>query len=281
MRAVAWTLAVVTATALAPRGLQGQSTLLEQTDSLAAAGEADQARAALSEWWSARADSASRSDLQRGLWLRGLLTVDPRQAELDYQRLVVEYPGGPFTDAALLRLAQAERAEGRPERALAHLRTLVRDYPASPRRLRAQELLPDVEKEAAAAAAGDTAAATPAAPVQAAPPEVASPAAPGAPSRGEKGAPPKPPERPSAAAGRYAVQLGAFSTPDRARTLLQRATDAGLDPRLVRIPGSGLVRVRVGRFTSQDAADGRVAEIRAQGFDALLVSDADQEEVVP
>ena len=276
MRAVGWTLAVVAATALAPRGLQGQSALLEQTDSLAAAGEADQARAALSEWWSARADSASRSDLQRGLWLRGLLTVDPRQAELDYQRLVVEYPGGPFTDAALLRLAQAERAEGRPERALAHLLTLVRDYPSSPRRLRAQELLPDVEKEAAAAPSGDTAAATPAAPAQAAPAP-----APGPPSRGEEGAPAKPPGRPSASSGRYAVQLGAFSTPDRARTLLQRARDAGLDPRLVRIPGSGLVRVRVGRFTSQDAADGRVAEIRAQGFDALLVSDADQEEVVP
>ena len=47
---------------------------------------------------------SGRGDRQRGLWLRAILTVDPLMAGLDFQRLVLEYPGGAHSDEALLRL---------------------------------------------------------------------------------------------------------------------------------------------------------------------------------
>ena len=262
---------------------------LERADSLASAGRAEEARSALLGWWEAQASGASRADLQRALWLRGLLTVDPSQAALDYQRLVVEYPGGPYTDGALLRLAQVERAAGRPERALAYLRALVRDYPSSPQRLRARGLIEAVEAEAERTAAaaprpeattrGEPAATEPARTPPAdpaaerrdpaAPPASPAPGAPSSSARGE------------AASGAFSVQLGAFSAEGRARDLAARARSAGLDTRLVRVRGSALVRVRVGRFPGPGPAERRLAEIRSRGFDALVVADADREEEVP
>ena len=44
-------------------------------------GRTEEARAALVEWWDGDREDAPRRDLQRGLWLRGRLTVDPVQAD--------------------------------------------------------------------------------------------------------------------------------------------------------------------------------------------------------
>ena len=73
-------------------------------DSLALAGRADEARTVLESWWQSQRVRSSRRDRQRGLWLRAVLTVDPRMAGLDFQRLVLEYPGGLHSDEAMLRL---------------------------------------------------------------------------------------------------------------------------------------------------------------------------------
>jgi hypothetical protein len=73
-------------------------------------------------------------DRQHAIWLRALLTTDPEFSELDYRRLVIEYPGGPYSDGALLRLAQGARAWGDLEAARRYLEILVRDYPLSPLR---------------------------------------------------------------------------------------------------------------------------------------------------
>ena len=104
---------------------------LEQVERLTRMGRTEEAREALSEWWEGDRSRASRRDLQRGLWLRGRLTVDPVQAELDFQRLAVLYPSGDFTADAILRLAQAAWAMGDEESARRHLETLERDYPRS------------------------------------------------------------------------------------------------------------------------------------------------------
>ena len=263
------------AAALAPAARAQEA--LERADALASAGHAEEARSALLGWWQAEASRAPRADLQRALWLRGLLTVDPSQAALDYQRLVVEYPGGPYTDGALLRLAQIERAAGRPERALAYLRALVRDYPASPQRLRARGLIEAVEAEAER-----TAAAAPRPEPAPTPPETPADPAPVRPIPDTPPADPAPSAgRAETASGAFSVQLGAFSAEGRARELAARARSSGLDPRLVRVPGSTLVRVRVGRFIGPEPAERRLAEIRSRGFDALVVADADREEEVP
>ena len=73
-------------------------------------------------------DEASRRDQQRGFWLRGRLTVDPVQADLDFQRLVVLYPRGSFTPQAIFRLAQSAHAMGDVDAAAEYVNTLARDY---------------------------------------------------------------------------------------------------------------------------------------------------------
>src|SRR5690606_32254931 len=127
-------------TAGATRAL-AQSPTLERIDRLAGAGRVDEARASLVEWWSSERTSGSRVDEQRGLWLRARLTVDPEQAMLDYRRLVLLYPAGPFTDQALLRLAQAAHALGDDAGARAHVAALVRDHPNGPSRRAAEAWL--------------------------------------------------------------------------------------------------------------------------------------------
>lgn len=77
-----------------------------------------------------------------------------------------------------------------------------------------------------------------------------------------------------------ALQLGAFSSLVRARELTARAREAGLEPRMVRVRGSDLIRVRLGRFGSEADAEELHGQIRALGFDALIVDGAEREEAV-
>ena len=86
------------------------------------------------------------AERQRGTWLRALLTIDPEMAALDLRRLVVEYPGGPFSDRALLRLAHGAWSRSERTAALRHLRALLRDYPESPLRVEARSLATEIEE---------------------------------------------------------------------------------------------------------------------------------------
>lgn len=231
---------------------------LDRADELARLGRTEEARQVLSSWWSEDYAKAGRRDVQRALWLRGRLTVDPAQAALDFQRLVIEFPGGPFSDQALFRLAQASFAAGDSAAAARDVTRLGQEYPGSPVRRDAEAWL---------AAAGSP---PPPPPVQV-PDSTAAPAAP----------PPAATEpAPAPSLGRYAVQLGAFSSESRARALRRRVQDAGFDARLARIPGSGLLRVRVGRFDAQGDAEAILRRLRDLGFTATVVLDADREEGV-
>ena len=213
---------------------------LDRVESLISHGDLGDARRSLERWWDEARPLATGRDVQRALWLRGRLTLDALQAELDYQRLVVEYPGGPWSDDALVRLAEYAHARDDLGTAARHFRTLLRDYPESPHRREARQWLDRF---------GDASGAVPARVVEA--PE-------------EEAEGPRP----------YAVQLGAFSSERRARRLAERARSAGLDPRLVRIPGSGLLRVRVGRFPDSPAAEAVLGDVRTLGFEATIVTDA-------
>jgi cell division septation protein DedD len=252
---------------------------LGEIETLAGLGRADEARVALLDWWEDGRDNASRTDIQRGLWLRGRLTVDPTQAARDFRRLVVEYPGGPFTDAALFRLSQGAHASGDIERARTYMSSLARDYPNSAIRR---------EAEAWLVGAGDPP--LPASPVDpgddtagSAAEESPAPITPPEPEVPRETTPPPPAEAtsrtdPPATTGRYSVQLGAFSGAERAEALLQRAEDAGLAARIVNVRGSRLLHVRVGRFDSSGEASVFFRSVTDLGFTAAVVRDADREE---
>ncbi|HSR43536.1 MAG TPA: hypothetical protein VLL48_15215, partial [Longimicrobiales bacterium] len=121
----------------APDGAAGQDDL-ERVEALAADGRTDEARVLLMEWWGEDREAASREDVQRGIWLRGRLTVDPGQAALEYWRLVVEYPGGPYTTGALERIGSGAAATGDTPGAVRAWETLVREHRGTPAAERAR-----------------------------------------------------------------------------------------------------------------------------------------------
>lgn len=228
---------------VAPSPVAGQGApTLDRVEELVQAGDHEGARRALEGWWDAAGDRAPRNELQRGLWFRALLTQEGDRAELDYQRLVLEYPGGPYSDLALLRLGHAAHARGNAPEAQAHFDRLLQDYPSSAQRGEAERWL-------ARHRSGG-------------PGPVAVPS----------GTPPAAP-----AAGAWSVQLGAFSSPVGARDVAERARALGFQPRLVRTPGTDLVRVRVGQFPAESGARDFLAQVRARGLEATVVGDADRE----
>jgi cell division septation protein DedD len=271
----------------------GAQESLAAVDSLALAGRADEARTELDSWWLSERATSNRRDRQHGLWLRAILTVDPRMAGLDFQRLVLEYPGGSYSDEAMLRLGLISSGAGDLPRAADYFRTLVSDYPRSPRRRQAEEWLSDhsveVEEAEAAAQAAEAAAreaeavavggaATAAATAAAAAAAAAAPA----PSAGDV----REPEVDSPAGAEtaslfYAVQVGAFESEDRARDLLAAVNASGFRARIVRVPESPLVRVRVGAFPDRAGAVELMDRVRRRGHEATIAADVPDEEPLP
>jgi cell division septation protein DedD len=275
------TLAVVAVLA-APPEVEAQSAAadLARTEGLVAEGRFAQARELLEGWWNSGAQGASRQDLQTGIWLRALLTVDPDMADLDYRRLVVEFPGGPYSDEALLRLSRGAEARGDLPAARRYLSILVRDYPDSPQRLEARSLLARIPEGATAVVDPLPDRAEPRRGVDPAPqerrdPEPATPAERESPDRGRAG------ELPTPDAAPYTVQLGAFSTGERARTLVGRLENEGIRVRVVFLEESDLYRVRTGAFTTRDEAADGVARLRSLGFEASIAMDRERERPIP
>ncbi|MCG6956811.1 MAG: SPOR domain-containing protein [Gemmatimonadetes bacterium] len=267
LTALALALAAGPISAQAPGGSPRDTVTLDAVANLIQAGRTEDARDLLLQWWGRVRPSAPAREVQRGLWLRGRLTVDPAQAELDYRRLVVEYPGGPYSAQALFRLAQSAWEVGDSAAAAQHVARLAREYPGS--RVRA-------EAEAWLAAAGSP---TPTVNTSSTA-QVPWPHPPTQPDTAADTTQAPTPTAAPAASGRYAVQLGAFSTDERARALQAKARDAGFEARLVRVPGSSLTRVRIGRFDSSSAADSLVKRLEALGFTVAVVPDADRERPV-
>jgi cell division septation protein DedD len=270
-----------------PAGLRAQSGL-EEVERLTRLGRTEEARQALLTWWEDDRGEASRRELQRGLWLRGRLTVDPVQAELDFRRLLVLYPSGQFTPDAVFRLAQASFAMGDEEGARSYVATLVRDCPRADARRDAEAWLADAgpvpppgdtptsgtpsvrtgDENSPAAdslAAPDPSAGDPTAATQSGQAAVGTVAAAG-PEETEAGPATDPPMN-------YYVQLGAFAEEERAVALYEEALAAGVDVRVVRVEGSRFTHVRIGRFADRAAAVELLEELTQRGISAALVRD--------
>ena len=283
-----FSLALPTASAEA----QSSTDLLTRAERLVQEGRFAPAREAVEAWWNEGQEGASREQRQTGIWLRALLTVDPDMADLDYRRLVVEFPGGPYSDEALLRLSRGAEARGDLPAARRYLNILVRDYPGSPHRPEARSLLARIPEGAPGAregvaplpsevrADGDEPQRPRATPepreretrADASAPDTRRPET-RAPEGGEEGDLPSPAEAP------FAVQLGAFSTLDRALDLAGAARAEGLEVRIVQVEGSDLFRVRLGGFRDRDGAREEAERIRTLGLDATISTDRDRERV--
>jgi hypothetical protein len=233
------------------RSLAQEEVSLDRVETFIAQGRILQARQTLEAWWNRIGPEASRIEWQRSIWLRGKLTVDPSMAQLDYRRLVLEYPGGPYSDDALHRLALAAEAKGALREAHSHFQMLIRDYPSSSLRPQAQRWVQEHAVEVAVL-----------------PSDTVS----------DRRLPQQPPEEEGV--GDFSIQLGAFRSLDRARVLADQIKEVGYQSRLVRTPGNDLARVRVGRFSSREEAEAFGRALGRLGFDFTLATDAGAEERV-
>ncbi|MFO7260745.1 MAG: SPOR domain-containing protein [bacterium] len=271
---------------------------LDRAEELIARGEYAAAREIVERWW--REEPAASPDIlrtgrPRALLLRARLATHAAEAERDYLALALGHPSSPEAAVALLRLGQGLLASGQAERAATYLERLATDHPNSPDRAvgllwlaRARRLAgrTDAACEAANQAAesqgvGPDLAALIRSEQVASCRRITDPR----PSATRQTPPPTrtAADRPETNAGTtrtFAAQAGAFREESGAQTLAAQLRRAGFEPRLVRLPGSSLIHVRIGRFATAAEADALVARLRAAGFTALVVRDAAREEAV-
>ncbi|MGH7460788.1 MAG: SPOR domain-containing protein [Longimicrobiales bacterium] len=279
-----------------------QQRQLERADSLLTAGQFADARTELADWQrtnpqTARVDPAARS---RALYLSARLTTDASRAQEIYLSLVLSYPTARETPDALLRLGQAFLASGEPARAQNYLNRLLADYPAALNRgdgylwlTRAQaaagnthaacatakrglanassyvpEVVAAIQEEERAACSG-TALVPPMQPVRAlpaarsdtnAPPTISGPAPTSAPR--------------NASSARYALQVGAFREVRSASAIVTELRRKGFDARVTYVEGSALARVRVGRFSTAEAAEAEARKLKNARVSSIVVNDA-------
>ncbi|HUQ20075.1 MAG TPA: SPOR domain-containing protein [Gemmatimonadaceae bacterium] len=84
----------------------------------------------------ANAAAGSRAYAE-GLYWRGVLAPTASDAEMDYRRIIVDYPVSPRVEDVLLRLAQLELARADYDGALQHLNRLTLEHPTGTTRARA------------------------------------------------------------------------------------------------------------------------------------------------
>jgi tetratricopeptide (TPR) repeat protein len=266
-----------------------QESRLDRVEELVAGGAYADARATLTTWWESReAAGAGGAERARALMLRARLAPDPAAAEADYLAIVLGYPISPHAPQALLRLGQGLLATDEPTRAIGYLKRLVADYPGRPERAagllwlgRAQSAARQFADACDSYREGirDGADAALLAMLRAEEPVAC--AARTAPRADGVTLPvatqPTPPAAAAAESGRFTIQAGAFRQQPGVDALVARLRRAGHQPRTVMVPANDLMRVRIGRFESQAEAGRLLARLREQGFDVILVTDADRE----
>jgi cell division septation protein DedD len=77
------------------------------------------------------------NDYAEAVYWRAVLATTAADAEMDYRRIVVDFPRSPRVEDALIRLAQLEIARANYDAALKHLNQLITEHPESPARARA------------------------------------------------------------------------------------------------------------------------------------------------
>jgi cell division septation protein DedD len=77
------------------------------------------------------------NEYAEGLYWRAVLSATASDAEMDYRRIIVDYPLSPRAADVFLRLAQLELARADYDGALQHLNRLTLEHPNGPARARA------------------------------------------------------------------------------------------------------------------------------------------------
>jgi cell division septation protein DedD len=77
------------------------------------------------------------NDYAEGVYWRAVLAATAADAEIDYKRIVIDYPSSPRVEDALIRLSQLEMARGNYDGAVKHLNQIATEHPDSPARGRA------------------------------------------------------------------------------------------------------------------------------------------------
>jgi cell division septation protein DedD len=109
--------------------------LYRKAQAMVANGDATAGRALVDSLMHATSpDSVSYAN---GLYWQAVLASSAADAELDYRRIVVDYPTSPRVDDALLRIGQLELTRGEYDEALQHLRRVPAEHPSSPLRAKA------------------------------------------------------------------------------------------------------------------------------------------------
>lgn len=239
----------------------------------------------------------------RALYGQAMLAPTAADAELDYQRIIVEYPLSAHAGDALLQLAQLERSRGDRDAAIGHLQRFLRENPGSPERARtglwlAQLLFEQHSDETACGILASARAATAAGDVElqnqmnfysarcaaAAANATADSAAradsvkAAARTRADsiKRARARAREAPArkapapAANGRYTVQLAAFATRAEAEKLVSTLHAKQIE---ARVDGDRKpFRVRAGHYTTRAEATKAAARFKALGYAGFVTS---------
>lgn len=126
--------------ALIPAILNAQETAVvnpvyRRAQTLVNDGNATAGRALVDSMVNAAAPGSN--DHAEAVYWRAVLAGTAADAEMDYRRIVVDYPRSPRVEDALIRLAQLEIARANFDGAIRHLNLLMTDYPLSTSRPRA------------------------------------------------------------------------------------------------------------------------------------------------
>ena len=249
-------------------------TVFQRAQRMVAEGQGDAGRALVDA--ELRAAQPGSPRYVESLFWRAALAPTAAAAERDYKRLIIEYPLSRWAGDALLRLAQLEMARGDRTRALAHLERLWLEHPTSATRPRTAywmarvlfeqgdarractrlahaerntpaenvELRNQIAYYAQRCVGVDTAAV---AAVDSTPPDSAARN-----TASSSGAVASSDTATTVSAGRYTVQVAAYSSRAEAERLQKRLRARGFEARVV---GSAKpYRVRVGRYATRAEA---------------------------
>lgn len=222
------------------------------------------------------------------LFWRAALAAGGADAERDYRRIVVEYPLSVHAGDALFQLAQLETARGDRASAITHLERFMLENPTHPDRARAglsliRLLFDDGDTRRACRVLGRTEPGLSASDVELrnqfayfdprcagvdttiarTPPKQTSPK------------PLEPVEKPPASAGRYTLQVAAYTDRAEAERLAKKLVARGMEARVVGT--SKLFRVRIGRFATRAAATAEARELKAKKIDAFVTETSGEE----
>ena len=273
--------AAIAATA---RPTAAQQDRLAGIESLIDQGRLTRARAELADWRARDAAAPTATgQVQRAFatLLYGRLATVPDSAIAAYRAVAIGYSTTPAAAEALLRLGQALTIVDSAAAAVSILERLRDDHPASLQRHAGALWLARAARRAGHA---ETACATARA-------ALADPALPDGlraaildeqslacrPPAAAPATPPTSRTRVADDALPFAVQTAALRDADNVDALLRSLERAGFTARSVLVPANALIRVRVGRFASQDEATRLARRLRDAGFDAIVVSDARSE----